>query len=63
MKDVAEGFKVTAKASDGTIEAIENEDASILCVQWHPERMQDKELWQKFVKDFVDRCRKNASKS
>ena len=63
VKDVAEGFKVTAKASDGTIEAIENEDASILCVQWHPERMQDKELWQKFVKDFVDRCRKNASKS
>jgi len=57
VKDVAEGFRVTAKASDGIIEAIENEDASILCVQWHPERLQDMEIYQKLMKDFVDRCR------
>lgn len=57
VKDVAEGFKVTAKAPDGVIEAMENEDASILCVQWHPERMQDMEMYRKLMKDFVDRCR------
>lgn len=57
VKDVADGFRVTAKAPDGIIEAIENEDASILCVQWHPERLQDMEIYQKLMKDFVDRCR------
>ena len=57
VKDVATGFKVTAKAPDGTIEAMENEDASVLCVQWHPERMQDMEMYRKLMKDFVDRCR------
>ena len=57
VKDVAEGFRVTAKAPDGIIEAMENEDASILCVQWHPERLQDMEIYQKLMKDFVDRCR------
>lgn len=57
VKDVAEGFAVTAKAPDGTIEAMENKDASILCVQWHPERMQDVECWQKLMSDFVKRCR------
>ena len=58
VKDIADGFKVTAKAPDGIIEAMENEDASILCVQWHPERLQDMEIYQKLIKDFVNRCRK-----
>ena len=57
VKDVAKGFKVTAKAPDGIIEAIENEDASVLCVQWHPERLQDMEIYQKLMKDFVERCK------
>ena len=57
VKDVAKVFKVTAKALDGTIEAMENIDASILCVQWHPERLQDIEIYQKLMKDFVNRCR------
>lgn len=57
VKRVAEGFTVTAKAPDGTIEAIENEDASVLAVQWHPERLQYEEIYRKLMKDFVDRCR------
>ena len=57
VKDVAEGFVVTAKAPDGIIEAIENIDASVLCVQWHPERLQNMEIYQKLMKDFVNRCR------
>lgn len=59
VKDVAEGFKVTAKAPDGTIEAIENEDASVICVQWHPERMQDKEKWRKLMYTFLNKCKNN----
>lgn len=38
---VAEGFRVTARADDGTVEAIENGDGSIIGVQWHPEDLVD----------------------
>ncbi|OHT10462.1 Protein NtpR [Tritrichomonas foetus] len=39
IKDVAPGFKVTAIARDGVVEAIEkpNSDPPIFAVQWHPE--------------------------
>lgn len=37
VKDVAPGFKVSARAADGCIEAIEKDD--IIAVQWHPEAM------------------------
>ncbi|MEE9164750.1 MAG: gamma-glutamyl-gamma-aminobutyrate hydrolase family protein, partial [Nitrospinota bacterium] len=37
LKDVAEGFMVTARSEDGTIEAIENrKHRFIIGVQWHP---------------------------
>jgi putative glutamine amidotransferase len=45
VKTVAPGFKVTAAASDGIIEAIEPVSAENFChpftigLQWHPERM------------------------
>jgi len=57
VKDIAKGFTVTAKASDGIIEAMENEDASVLCVQWHPERLQDRAMYRELIGDFVNRCR------
>ena len=39
VKDVAEGFKVTAKSSDGIIEAMEDVHRKIYLVQFHPEAM------------------------
>ncbi|MHB1127406.1 MAG: gamma-glutamyl-gamma-aminobutyrate hydrolase family protein [Bacillota bacterium] len=40
IKDVAPGFRITARAGDGVIEAIESErHRFILGVQWHPEDM------------------------
>lgn len=40
LDQVAEGFRVTARATDGVIEAIECDDASFwVGVQFHPERM------------------------
>ena len=40
IKNIAPGFKVTAVAKDGIIEAIESEEEDfILGVQWHPEAM------------------------
>ncbi|WP_346355075.1 gamma-glutamyl-gamma-aminobutyrate hydrolase family protein [Azotosporobacter soli] len=39
VKDVAPGFVVSARAKDGTIEAIEKPGAWVLGLQWHPEMM------------------------
>lgn len=36
---VAPGFRVSAASPDGVVEAIENEDGTVLGVQFHPERM------------------------
>ncbi len=37
---IGNGLKVTARADDGTVEAIEgNENPDVVAVQWHPERM------------------------
>ena len=36
---VGEGLRVTARADDGTPEAIEHTGATVLAVQWHPEMM------------------------
>lgn len=40
VKSLAEGFKITAEAADGVVEAIEKEEGTpIIGVQWHPEAM------------------------
>ncbi len=59
IKNVAEGYKVIARASDGVVEAIENEKYRFLLgIQWHPEMLHAvcddaKELF----KQFVDECK------
>lgn len=57
VKDVAPGFKATAFAPDGVIEAIESEEHHAKAVQWHPE-----ELWQDHprFKAFFDNLVKEA---
>jgi putative glutamine amidotransferase len=38
IREIAPGFRVSARSNDGIIEAIEKEDGSfVLGVQWHPE--------------------------
>lgn len=39
VKDVAADFTVAAKCVDGVVEAIENKNASVIGVQWHPEML------------------------
>lgn len=39
VKKLGNDLKITAKASDGVIEAIESSDNKIIGVQWHPEDM------------------------
>jgi putative glutamine amidotransferase len=48
-------FRVTAVAPDGVPEAIENEDGSIMGVQFHPERMGDVML--PLFRQFIERAR------
>ena len=37
VKDLAPGFRITARASDGVVEAIESDTLPIAAVQFHPE--------------------------
>lgn len=40
VKDTAPGFRVTARTSDGVVEAIEStEEPYLIAVQWHPEAL------------------------
>lgn len=58
VKDLAPGFRIVATAPDGIPEAMENRDGSIICVQWHPERMQERREMRKIIADFIERCKK-----
>ncbi|PWK16420.1 gamma-glutamyl-gamma-aminobutyrate hydrolase family protein [Tumebacillus permanentifrigoris] len=60
VRDLAPGLVVSAKASDGVIEAIEDPNSTYtLGVQWHPESMWDSDdNMLKLFQDFVDQCRR-----
>lgn len=56
IKDVATGLRVVAEAPDGVIEGLENADATIQGVQWHPENMWQHDSRQlDLFKAFIDR--------
>lgn len=59
VKDVGENLKISARAEDGTIEAIENCDLSILGVQWHPELLLKggKDEMLKLFEAFVEKAK------
>ncbi len=53
VQKVAKGFTISAKCTDGIIEAIEQNQMDILAVQWHPERMNDDERMMQFFTNWV----------
>lgn len=59
LKELGKNLKVSAKAADGIIEAVEStNDIFLLGVQFHPETMSMK--YKEFVKPFkyfIDKCR------
>ncbi len=57
IKELGEGFLVSAKAKDNIIEAIEHkEHPFMLGVQFHPEYMYEKEPFKNLFKYFVEKC-------
>lgn len=61
---IGEGLKITAKADDGIIEAVEWDDKTgkpfMICIQWHPERTTDKE--SPFSKNIFERFKSETEK-
>jgi putative glutamine amidotransferase len=55
LASVGKGLHVSARASDGVIEAIESSDGRIMAMQFHPERMG--EIMLPLFRDFVEKCR------
>lgn len=59
VKDLGAGLRITARSSDGVVEAIEESDADrfVVGVQWHPElNWRDDEFSRNIFKVFVDVC-------
>ena len=58
VKEVAPSLKAVAQAPDGVIEAIENDDASVQAVQWHPENLwQSSPQQERLFTAFIDRIK------
>ncbi len=56
---VAPNFKVAARCVDGVVEAIENDDASVIAVQWHPEMLHRVVSYQNnLFKYIIDKAQK-----
>jgi putative glutamine amidotransferase len=57
VRQLGQGLRVTALAPDGVVEALENEDASVLAVQWHPEALYTiDEAHARLFSAFIARC-------
>jgi len=63
VKDVARGFRVSATAPDGVIEAIED-PAALFClgVQWHPENFFRTGEFRSLFEGFVEAAQKKSGK-
>lgn len=58
MACVAPGFRVTARAGDGVIEAMEHVEGPFFqCVQWHPERLVRDGLTRTLFGAFIEAAR------
>lgn len=59
IRDLAPGFRVSARAPDGHVEAIESADGRyLLAVQWHPEKLPTPQH-QVLFEDLVRAARRN----
>jgi putative glutamine amidotransferase len=59
LASVAGPFLVSARAPDGVVEAIENEEGTVLGVQFHPEKMGDEMM--PLFRHLIENARRRAS--
>lgn len=63
VKDVAPGFAVTGRSSDGVVEAIEHPRRRfVVAVQWHPERMVERHPVQRRLFEALVAAARSAAK-
>ncbi len=63
VKDVAEGFEVSARDRDNIVQGIEAVAAPLrVGVQWHPEYMPQRRDQRRLFQAFVDYCRLRAAR-
>ena len=59
-KVVAKGFRISATAPDGVVEAIEAKDGRwLVAVQWHPENLTDDAVSRRLFREFVAEVRRS----
>ena len=64
IRKLGEGLKVSARACDGTIEAVEDEEGLIVGTQWHPEDLIDSApVMNRIFADLVERAGKFRSEN
>ena len=57
LNTIGDGLKVSARAMDGVVEAVENADGSVFAVQWHPELLYAENPEHRAIfETFVNRC-------
>lgn len=54
VKRLAPGFRVTARAADGVVEAIESDLYPAAGVQFHPENLENDPVWTRFYTHLAD---------
>ena len=64
IKRLGRGLKVTARAEDSVVEAVEAADdyPFLVAVQWHPEEMTDAPEQRKILELFLGQCREHAAR-
>jgi putative glutamine amidotransferase len=61
IKNMGKGLAISAQAKDGVVEAFENEDGSIIGVQWHPEMLHcNVQIMNKLFTDLINKTRKEG---
>lgn len=55
IDELATSFKAVAISEDDIVEAMEKEN--VICVQWHPERMNNDSSQQELMRYFLSKCK------
>lgn len=64
IRVVGRGLRVSARAEDGVVEAIEAGDGSfLLAVQWHPEELVEQAEQRGIFQMFISECRARAAQA